>query len=139
MTFTSCKVVVPTAAHEPAVLEFLDAAFQRVELALRNSTNKYPDVFRFDSTRWRGRVQPLSGLLGPPGLEALMFEVQIQTVFEHAWTVVTHDLVYKADAIDWRRLRLAALLKAATEQLDLVVAGFEASLDFVPRSPDPAD
>lgn len=56
----------------------------------------------------------------------------------HAWSVVTHDLVYKADEIDWRRARLAAHLKASVEQIELVIAGFEQTIEFVPKSSFPA-
>lgn len=133
----ACSVVVPTSNHEDGVIQFLDAAFDRVELRRRNSTQKQPDVFRFDSTRFIGRLK--SGMTGSfvPGAGDISFEVQIPTVFEHAWSVATHDLVYKADQVDWRRARLAALLHAAVEQIELVIAGFEANTGYVPRSPHP--
>jgi hypothetical protein len=73
----------------------------------------------------------------PAGSDAIQFEVQIPSVFEHAWSVVTHDVVYKADVVDWRRARLAAQLKGAVEQIELIVAGFEENIDFVPKSEDP--
>lgn len=133
----ACTVVVPTTTHEPEVIAFLDAVFERVELRTRNSTKKPPEVFRFDSTRWVGRLRPLVGEAVAPGAGAIQFEVQIQTVFEHAWGVVTHDLVYKSDSIDWRKARLAAQLKAAVEQIELTIAMFEASIEFMPQSEHP--
>ncbi len=127
----ACSIVVPTAAHEEAVREFLDRVFVRVGVKDRNSSPKPPDVFRFDSTRYTATVSENGARGLPPGAEALRFEVQIRTVFEHAWSVVTHDLVYKADDVDWRRLRLGAYLKAVVEQIDNMVAGFESNIDFV--------
>jgi hypothetical protein len=59
-------------------------------------------------------------------LRGVKFEVQIRSAFEHAWSVTTHALAYKADGIDWKRLRLAAQLKATVEQLDALVTGFDA-------------
>ncbi|PIG93705.1 hypothetical protein [Gloeocapsopsis sp. IPPAS B-1203] len=37
----------------------------------------------------------------------------------------THDLVYKNSEIDWKRLRLAAQIKANVEQLDTLILAFE--------------
>jgi ppGpp synthetase/RelA/SpoT-type nucleotidyltranferase len=134
----ACTIVIPTPKHEDGVLAFVQQAFQQEELRRRNSTKKAPEVFRFDTTRFIARVKPTAMAAGmPAGVDAIKFEIQIPTVFEHAWSVVTHDVVYKADVVDWRRARLAAQLKAAIEQIELVVAGFEENIDFVPRSEDP--
>jgi hypothetical protein len=55
----------------------------------------------------------------------ITFEIQIKSAFEHAWSVSTHDLVYKNSNIDWARLRLAAQIKATVEQLDMLILSFE--------------
>lgn len=55
----------------------------------------------------------------------IIFEIQIKSAFEHAWTVATHDLVYKSSEIDWKKLRLAAQIKATVEQLDTLILAFE--------------
>jgi len=133
----ACTVVVPTATHEADVLSFLGAVFDPVDVRARNSIKKAPDVFRFDSTRWVGRLNPSVGVAVAPGAGNILFEVQIQTMFEHAWGVVTHDLVYKTDTIDWRKARLAAQLKAAVEQIELTIAMFEESIEFMPGSEHP--
>jgi ppGpp synthetase/RelA/SpoT-type nucleotidyltranferase len=133
----ACTIVIPTPTHEAAVIAFLEKAFQATELRRRNSTMKAPEVFRFDSTRFIGRVNIMGLSELPPGAEEIRFEIQIPTVFEHAWSVVTHDLAYKADDADWRRARLAAQLKAAVEQIELVIAGFEGNIDFVAQSAYP--
>jgi hypothetical protein len=67
----------------------------------------------------------------------LQFEVQILTAFEYAWQVATHDLVYKGDSIDWRRLRVSAYLRTAAEQADSLIAAFEDMVGSVPVSPHP--
>ena len=56
---------------------------------------------------------------------SVVFEIQVKSAFEHAWSVSTHDLVYKSSEIDWRRLRLAAQIKATVEQLDTLILSFE--------------
>ncbi len=130
------SVVVPTAAHEASVLAMLDSRFRRTLLRSRGTTRKPPDVFRFDATRWYGRV---ASEPPPPlderGIEAV-FEVQIRTIFEFAWATVTHDLVYKGDRVDWREMRLAAQLKAVVEQVDQLLDHFTSSAEAVARSED---
>lgn len=126
----ACAVVVPTHSHEPPVLDFLDARFQQSDLKRRGELAKPPDAFRFDSTRWRGRLRPHPHL-SRPQVDALVFEVQVRTAFEHAWNATTHDLTYKGTTIDWRRTRLVAQLKAAVEQIDMLIDGFEQGADLV--------
>lgn len=55
----------------------------------------------------------------------------MRTAFEHAWSATTHKLAYKGDSIGWRRLRLAAQLKASVEQLDLLVAGYDSVAELI--------
>ena len=133
----ACSVVVPTAAREGVVVDYLRRIFEEVELRPRNSTKKAPEVFRFDSTRFIGKLRITEGLELPPGSSMVRFEVQVPSAFEHAWAVVTHDLVYKSPDMDWRKARLAAQLKAGVEQIELIIAGFEANLDFVAQSSYP--
>jgi ppGpp synthetase/RelA/SpoT-type nucleotidyltranferase len=130
----ACTIVVPTASHEDGVLEFLANAFLEREVRSRKTTRKAPDVFRFDTTRFIGSLRLQPGLERPSGVEDLLFEVQIPTAFDYAWLVATHDLVYKAKVIDWRRIRLAAQLKAAVEQIDALIEDFESRADAVPTS-----
>ncbi len=133
----ACTIVLPTPQHEDSALEFLSQAFTSVEIRRRNSTKKPPDVFRFDSTRFIGSVRVGDGLPLPEQLGTIKFEVQLPTAFEYAWSVVTHDLVYKTDDFDWRKARMAALLKGAVEQIELLIAGFSANVDIIPQSEHP--
>jgi ppGpp synthetase/RelA/SpoT-type nucleotidyltranferase len=116
----ACTIVIPSLSHEKDVISFLDSTFSRFKIKLRGTTQQAPDAFRFDSTRYIAKetielATPLK----------LLFEVQIRTAFEHAWSVTTHSLTYKCDDVDWRRLRLAAQLKAVVEQLDMLITGFD--------------
>lgn len=123
----ACAIIVPTHQSETAVLEWLRKTFIEVTTKLRGSTSKAPDVFRFDATRFIGKLRAPSEELGREALYGISFEVQIRTAFEHAWSVTTHALVYKAEHVDWKRLRVAAQLKAAVEQLDSLILAFQAS------------
>jgi ppGpp synthetase/RelA/SpoT-type nucleotidyltranferase len=131
-------IVVPTASHEAGVLEFLNSQFEMVVVRGRDQVAKPPDVFRFDATRCYYRIRHAEP---EPQLEQrafeITFEVQIKTAFEHAWSVVTHDLVYKTDDISWTKRRLAAQLKAMVEQIDALVDNFERVAGDIPGMSDP--
>lgn len=133
----AATVVVPVAEHEDAVLSFLDDVFSRKEVRARWSTKKDPSTFRFDGLRWYGSAQPEVANEKQPGFGDLVFEVQIVTAFEWAWGKVTHDLVYKGEQANWKRLRLAAHLKASVEQIELMIAAFDEASSQVRPSPWP--
>ena len=118
-------IVVPTLSYEEEVLRFLRKVFDEVGVKLRGSTKKAPEVFRFDSTRFIGRLRTVEGETSRAEIAKINFEVQIKSAFEHAWAVTTHALTYKGSKVKWNRLRLTAQLKAAVEQLDLLVLAFE--------------
>lgn len=119
------SIIVPSLKHENSVLAFLDASFDTVTVRKRGQANKSPDSFRFDSTRFIGKLRPRQDGNPADGIYSLSFEVQIRTAFEHAWSVTTHSATYKPEQVDWRRLRLSAHLKAAVEQLDALVVTFD--------------
>lgn len=133
----ACTVVVPVREHEEKVLRKLDSSFAMKEVRSRAASKKAPDVFRFDGTRWYGRISEAAASTRQQGVGDVIFEVQVVTAFEHAWIAVTHDLVYKADAVDWRQQRLAAQLKAAVEQVEVLISAFESASDAVLLSPWP--
>lgn len=120
-------LVIPTAAMEANVIEFCRLKFDVTEIRHKRNTAKSPEAFRFDSTRVIARVRRPADVAGQPGpsIADFLFEIQVRTAFEHAWSVATHDLVYKGSSIDWRRIRLASQLKASSESLDAAVAAFD--------------
>lgn len=131
-------IVVPTTAHEEKVGVKLAAVFQEVLVRGRGTTRKAPEVFRFDATRWYGHVRRDRELPLETRATQAIFEVQIKTAFENAWSAVTHDLVYKGQAPGWRQKRLAAQLKAMVEQIDFLLNQFESAAEGIQASSDPA-
>lgn len=120
----ACTIVIPTLLHEDEVLDFLGDAFTRVTVRRRGSTQKPPDTFRFEATRFYGKLHPLPSSPGRKAAQEMVFEVQVRTAFEHAWSAATHDIIHKGNELEWRAHRLAAQLKAAVEQLDSLVVAF---------------
>lgn len=127
----ACTIIIPTLSDEEAVLEFLRGQFAASAIRHRSEAQKDPSVFRFDATRFVGTLRPSPGADPTPETSQIRFEVQIRSAFEHAWSVTTHALSYKSDRVDWRRLRVAAQLKAAVEQLDGLVAGYENATNII--------
>ena len=132
-------LVVPTHKHEEDAIDFCKSVFVISVEKRRNSARKPPDSFRFDATRLYGRLQKPDGVDASGGstIYDILFEIQVRTAFEHAWIVSTHPLTYKTNAVDWKRFRIAAQLKASAEQLDLAVDSFEALASAVAESPWP--
>jgi ppGpp synthetase/RelA/SpoT-type nucleotidyltranferase len=125
-------IVVPKLSDELNVLAFLQSTFSQVIIRKRGSLKKAPDAFRFDSTRFIGRLSAPEGQDAP--LFNVPFEVQIRSAFEHAWSVTTHALTYKSPEVSWSKLRLTAQLKASVEQLDTLVAAFEDASKYIEPS-----
>lgn len=131
-----CKIIVPTLADESEAMEFLERVFHRVRVSRRGSTKKWPDVFRFDSTRFVGQLKhPVVGDVPPECL--ISFEVQVITAFEHAWSTTTHALAYKSSDLDWKTRRIAAQLRASVEQLDMIVLSARTATGHIEASPCP--
>ncbi|MBC7103411.1 MAG: hypothetical protein H5U13_09365 [Parvibaculum sp.] len=129
-------LIVPNATYEDAVIDFCRSKFDVTNIRSKKETHKAPDIFRFDSTRVVASIPKRPDAdLDVPSIFGIKFEIQVRTAFEHAWSVATHELVYKSSAIDWKRIRLAAQLKAISESLDTAVASFDHLAAAVNESP----
>ena len=118
----ACTIVVPTMAEtteaEKIVLELFKPSKRRPEND--NITHKASSSFAFDDLRlYVARRQSTSGLR--PELDGLVFEIQIKTVLQHAWSVATHDLIYKTNTISWPTERIAFQVKAMLEHAEIVI------------------
>lgn len=118
----AATIIIENLNQESKVVNFLKTVFSSCFIKQRGSTIKSPEVFRFDATRVIAKLNPLHG--NRQRMHDLNFEIQIRTAFEHAWSVATHSLTYKSDEINWKAIRLSAQIKAAVEQLDMLVSGF---------------
>jgi ppGpp synthetase/RelA/SpoT-type nucleotidyltranferase len=128
--------VVPTRGEVAEVLNHCKSAFEVITVKQRSDYTKPPESFWFDSMRIHCRLYPIPGALAPAdGVGGpQLFEVQVRTAFEHAWSTATHDLAYKASSVGWPRLRLAWQLKAAVELLDASIGAYEPLCAQVPAA-----
>jgi ppGpp synthetase/RelA/SpoT-type nucleotidyltranferase len=133
----ACTIIVPTLNEEAIVAEFCDQAFLFQSAKRRGMPDKSFEVFRFDATRLYYRLKPPTGEdVDDVERYRLLFEVQVKSAFDHAWSTATHALTYKSNRIDWRRLRLSAQIKAMVEQMDMAIIGFEAIAPLILENPD---
>ncbi len=57
----------------------------------------------------------------PTDLAGVTFEVQIKTFLQHAWSIATHDLLYKTDDASWSKERIAYQIKAMLEHAEVSI------------------
>ena len=121
--FFACTVIVPTFAQISEAEDFISGFFVLHERRPENkdTTCKQSSEFIFDDLRlyvtW-----PTSTRNAPSGLDGVVFEIQIKTTLQHAWSVATHDLIYKTDDVSWPRERIAFQVKAMLEHAEVAIA-----------------
>lgn len=120
--FFACTIVVCNATELSHVESFIRSEFSVVERRPKDQqvTHKRPDAFPFDDLRIFAKLKN-DPALPPTDLEKIKFEIQIKTFLQHAWSIATHDLVYKTDAVDWNKQRIAYQIKAMLEHAELSI------------------
>ena len=85
-----------------------------------DKTHKTADSFPFDDLRLYVTLRQ-SQSLPPTDLADVIFEVQIKTFLQHAWSIATHDLLYKTDDVNWSKQRIAYQIKAMLEHAEISI------------------
>ena len=121
--FFACTIVVPTTVEidraKTLVFEWYDCRERRP--VHDQFTKKASSGFPFDDLRlYVARRPRVNGR--HPDLDGIVFEVQIKTILQHAWSVATHDLIYKTDTVSWPLERIAYQVKAMLEHAEVSVA-----------------
>jgi ppGpp synthetase/RelA/SpoT-type nucleotidyltranferase len=113
-------IIIDTRSQHAEVLAYLKKTFLVQEIRGRSSLAD-ERMFDFDATRVYARLS-FSGVESP--LSKILFEIQIRTLLQHAWSKITHPLVYKPLQIDVQKNRLAAELLANIEGIDRTLSTF---------------
>ncbi|MFK0039719.1 hypothetical protein ACIQTW_07735 [Paenarthrobacter sp. NPDC090517] len=124
----ACALIVPNYSDVRKAEELVIELYGPLQYKRPNShivTSKSPSDFRFDDLRLFVRYRD-KGFGPPSGLEGVLFEIQVRTFLQHAWNIATHDVVYKAEDVSWRRERIAHHAKAALEQAEVTIASMAA-------------
>jgi ppGpp synthetase/RelA/SpoT-type nucleotidyltranferase len=121
--FYACTIVVPTILQiddaEQLVRSLYD--FHERRPAADTTTRKASSSFAFDDLRLYVNRRPLASGKDAE-LDGLIFEVQVKTILQHAWSTATHDLIYKTDTVSWPRERIAYQVKAMLEHAEVAIA-----------------
>ncbi len=120
--FFACTLVVANAAElvegEKLVKKHFTVAERRPKKI--DKTHKQSDSFPFDDLRMYATLR--EGLADPPtDLSGIRFEVQLKTFLQHAWSIATHDLLYKAEGVSWSKERIAYQIKAMLEHAEISI------------------
>jgi hypothetical protein len=85
-----------------------------------NQTHKQSNAFPFDDLRLYVTL-PENPAVPPNDLLKIVFEVQTKTFLQHAWSIATHDLLYKTDDANWSKERIAYQIKAMLEHAEISI------------------
>ena len=127
--FLACVLVVPNTVDVRVAEDRLLEKFELVQRRPRqeNSTDKLSSDFPFDDLRLYLTIGE-DDTLPARSSDLVVFEVQVRTFLQHAWSVSTHDVVYKSDSVSWGRERVAHQIKAMLEHAEIAVENM-ATLD----------
>lgn len=125
--FFACTVVVPTLSElDDAERRIGDLFEVQVRRPLRDDVAMHPSrAFPFDHIRLYARLRLPPGVEEGPKFRST-FEIQVKTYLQHAWSIATHDLVYKTAAPNWGYERIASQAKAVLEATEVAIVEAEA-------------
>ncbi|MDK1389604.1 hypothetical protein QN224_29935 [Sinorhizobium sp. 8-89] len=121
--FFACTIVVPTLSEIEAAETWILTHYDLVERRPAEDavTFKQASNFQFDDLRLY--VAKRASQTGKNvDLDGAVFEIQVKTVLQHAWSLATHDLIYKSDTASWPRERIAYQVKAMLEHAEIAIA-----------------
>ncbi len=122
--FLACTIVVENLERIKDAERLIrrELTFHERRPMTDDRTTKRSYSFPFDDLRLYVRWSDGTGR--PTEYNGLLFEVQIKTFLQHAWSIATHDLIYKSDAKSWPKERIAFQVKAMLEHAETSI--FEA-------------
>lgn len=120
--FFACTIVVENLNSVSDAEELIKQRFDFIDRRPKDTkyTTKPPDSFRFDDLRLYVKWKDAGGAR-PSGLKSILFEVQIKTFLQHAWSIATHDLIFKSDEKSWPKERIAYQVKAMLEHAEISI------------------
>lgn len=125
--FFAGTLVVENINEIKNAISFIDSVFEikNRRPPTDDFTHKESSSFAFDDLRLYASLKKVDYL--PPGsLPDFIFEIQIKTFLQHAWSIATHDLIYKSDSVSWSKERVAFQVKAMLEQAEISISGADA-------------
>lgn len=124
--FAACLVVENRSSFKEAftiIKDRFEIVYQRPEKD--NETHKMPSSFVFDDLRLYLKI-PINPDRRAKGIENIIFELQLKTFLQHAWSIATHSLIYKGSESNWASSRIAYQVKAMLENAELSISESDA-------------
>lgn len=120
--FFASTLVVANAAELDRAESLVLSNFTLIERRPRKAeiTHKRPESFPFDDLRLYVRLSTDTSM-PKSDLMDITFELQIKTFLQHAWSIATHDLIYKSDEVNWGTERIAFQTKAMLEHAEVSI------------------
>lgn len=120
--FFAASLVVENLSSLERAVNLIEQQFNVVKRRPEQfeSTHKRPSDFSFDDLRLYLEIPEAEGLR-PREYTGVLFELQVKTYLQHAWSIATHDLIYKSDEVSWSASRIAHQVKAMLEHSELSI------------------
>lgn len=121
--FYACTVVVRDMKEVVDAESIITGLFEvkRRRPKRANFTYSEPSSFDFDHLRLYVVLKE-DDALPRTELEGVTFEVQLKTYLQHAWSIATHDLIYKTDEVNWGKARIAYQIKAMLDHAETSIS-----------------
>lgn len=120
--FFACRLVVENTNSIKEAIELVQkyCNVHKKKPPRDDHTHKAPEVFEFDDIRLYATLEAGEGLPRKP-IHDVRFEIQVKTFLQHAWSIATHDLIYKSDEANWAKSRIAFQIKAMLEHAEVSI------------------
>ncbi|MCD5985555.1 hypothetical protein [Pseudomonas sp. CDFA 610] len=120
--FFACTIVLANLNELRDAEKLLQDEFHIVARrpGVGNFTSKKSDSFPFDDLRLYCNLK-VNPTMPPNDLTAIVFEVQVKTFLQHAWSIATHDMIYKSNDSNWSQERIAYQIKAMLEHAEISI------------------
>jgi len=120
--FFACTIVVENTNAVKIAKRLIRKHFKIEYLRPKKDDFTSKDSYSFVFDDLRLYVKLRSTAARPKGpINDVIFEIQIKTFLQHAWSIATHDLVYKSDSISWTKQRVAYQVKAMLENAEVSI------------------